>query len=294
LKINNSPINKITLDSHGYPKRLRELPDPPQQLYFRGSWDPGLFEKSLAVVGSRRMTHYGERVLETLIPHLVATNITIISGFMYGVDSEAHHQALECGGKTVAVLGGGLNVLYPPENEKLYTKIISQSGLIISEYPPDQQPQLWTFVQRNRIIAGLASLGVLIVEAGEKSGSLVTAKIARQQKKLVFAVPGPITSSVSKGTNKLIADGLAKMVLSGNDIVLQESPAPQDQTLQGCTPIEQKILELLKNEPLTLDEISQKTASNIIEVGQTLTMMALKGQIEEKNGKYYWKFTVTV
>lgn len=299
MKINNSPINKITIDSQDYPEQLKQLSDAPKQLYYRGSWDPSLFKKSLAIVGSRRMTGYGKRVLEKLIPDLVAEGVTIVSGFMYGVDTEAHQQCLECGGKTIAVLGGGLNVLYPPENEGLYLDIIGKgkgeaAGLILSEYPPEQQPQLWTFVQRNRIIAGLASLGVLIVEAGEKSGSLVTAKLAKKQGKKVFAVPGQITSSVSQGTNKLIADGLAKMVLNANDILGAHHKESKTKAAAKTRPIhkpsppdtESQILSLLSAEPLTLDEISRKLDKNIIELGQTMTMMSLQGKISEENGKY--------
>jgi len=257
------------------------LSDPPKQLYYRGKLDPELFKKSLAIVGSRRMTSYGERALEMIVPGLVVENVTIISGFMYGVDTKAHRECLDCGGKTIAVLGGGLDVLYPPENEKLYSEIIEKNGLILSEYEPKQQPQLWTFVQRNRIVAGLSTLGVLIIEAGEKSGSLVTAKIAKKLGKPVFAIPGQITSSVSIGTNQLIKEGLAKMVLRASDIVGIPSVAPNHPT--------DKILDLLSAEPLTLDELAIKLGKNVIETGQILTMLSLKGEIEERGGKYYPK-----
>ncbi len=309
------PISKITPDSPDYPAGLKQLKDPPKQIFYRGKWNPTLFKKSLAVVGSRRMTSYGQRVLEMLIPFLVAEGVTIISGFMYGVDTKAHQECLDCGGKTIAILGGGLDVLYPPENEKLYLDIIGtkptlpsldregrnlpcqgemsegQRGLIISEYPPDQQPQLWTFPQRNRIVAGLSSLGVLVVEAGEKSGSLITAELARKLKKPVFTVPGPITSSSSVGTNRLIKEGLAKMVLNANDILGKIPPLSrggQEGFREGLrVGLESKILNLLSAEPLTLDEIALKLSINIIETSQTLTMMAIKNTVEEKNGKYY-------
>ncbi|PIS14925.1 DNA-protecting protein DprA [Candidatus Shapirobacteria bacterium CG09_land_8_20_14_0_10_39_12] len=279
LKIPNWPINKTAVDSKEWPKLLNQLKDPPKILYYRGNLNPDLFEKSLAIVGSRRMTGYGERVSAMIIPSLVAEGVTIISGFMYGVDTKAHQECLDCGGKTIAVLGGGLNVLYPPENEKLYERIVENGGLIISEYPPGQQPQLWTFVKRNRIVAGLATLGVLIIEAGEKSGSLVTAKIARSLKKPVFATPGPLTSSVSTGTNRLIKEGLAKMVLSANDIVKTRFTTPYRPT--------DKILDLLSAEPLTLDELAIKLDKNVIETGQILTMLSLKGEIEERGGKWF-------
>lgn len=291
MKWNQYPINKVTFVSQNYPSLLKKLKDPPKELYYRGTWDNSLFKKSLAVVGSRRSTSYGERVCDQLILGLVMEKVTIISGFMYGIDSLAHQKTLEFGGKTVAVLGGGLDILYPPENEKLYLDIIASGGLIISEYPADQQPQLWTFPQRNRIVAGLSSLGVLVIEAGEKSGSLITAELARKLKKPVFAVPGPITSSSSVGTNKLIKEGLAKMVLNSGDIVgpltkrsLTSLPSSREGSRVG---LEQKILSLLSAEPLTLDEIARKLSINIIETSQALTMMAIKNTVEEKNGKYY-------
>ncbi len=287
----NYPISKITPSFPNWPKLLNQLKDPPKLLYYRGTWNSKLFDKALAIVGSRRMTGYGERVLEMIIPGLIAENVTIISGFMYGVDTKAHQECLDCGGKTVAVLGGGLNVLYPPENEKLYGEIIENGGLIISEYPPDQQPQLWTFVQRNRIVASLAGLGVLIIEAGEKSGSLVTAKIAKKLGKPVFAIPGQITSSLSIGTNKLIKEGLAKMVLGANDIVGTRFITSDRPTGLTNQPPKDKILNFLSAEPLTLDELAIKLGKNVIETGQILTMLSLKGVISEEGGKYCTKQT---
>jgi DNA processing protein len=312
LKITDYLITKITFDSESYPLQLKQLQDPPKQLYYRGTWGTHLFDKTLAIVGSRRVTSYGERVLDMLIPNLVAEGVTIISGFMYGVDTLAHQKTLECGGKTIAVLGGGLNVLYPPENERMYMNIINVSkvsevskvskekkeskGLVISEYAPDQQPQLWTFPQRNRIVAALSTLGVLVIEASEKSGSLVTAKIAKKLNRPLFAIPGPITSSVSRGTNQLIKDGLAKMVVSSTDIVGAGSPSPiiihEIQTGAKTAPlqnIEKQIIEILSLEPLTLDELALKLNKTIIELGQVLTIMSLQGKISEENGKYYLK-----
>lgn len=311
MKITDYSISKITPASQDYPTLLKQLKDPPQILYYRGNLDPNLFKKSLAIVGSRRITNYGERVLDLLIPSLVGSGVTIISGFMYGTDTLAHQKTLECGGKTVAVLGGGLNVLYPPENEKLYGEIVGvgfpdpksknknqsgaetaplQNGLIISEYPPDQQPQLWTFPQRNRIVAALATLGVLVIEADAKSGSLITAANAAGLGRPVYAIPGPITSSVSVGTNKLIRDGVAKMVLGAGDImgVLEVSKVSRvSRGDEGKTnENESQILELLSTEPLTIDEIARKLASNIVTISQSVTMMSLKGMVEERNGKY--------
>ena len=287
MKWNEWPIKKIYFEDKYYPAILKEIKNAPKILYYRGKLDQKLFEKTLAIVGSRRLTRYGKMATEKLVAGLVNQKITIISGFMYGTDSEAHQKCLEYGGRTIAVLGNGLNVLYPPENEKLYTEILDKGGLIFSEYEPDLQPQLWTFPQRNRIVAGLATLGVLVIEAGEKSGSLITARLARQQGKKVFAVPGPITSSVSVGTNLLIQNHQAKMVLSAEDILGKKLGTPTLFSQQALSPIEKKIFQALETEPLTADEISRLIAKDVIETGKTLSLMSLKNLISDSSGKYY-------
>jgi DNA processing protein len=281
--INNYPVNTLTFNDRDYPHPLRLSKNPPSKLYYRGKWNKKLFEKSLAIVGSRRITNYGERVLDRLVPDLVAEGVTIISGFMYGVDSVAHEKTLECGGKTIAILGCGLNILYPPENEKLYGQIIETGGLVVSEYEPNQQPQLWTFPQRNRIVAGLSTLGVLVVEAGEKSGSLITARIAKKQGKKIYAIPGPITSSVSVGTNQLIKSKQAKMVLNTSDVISMQSLTRRKKE----RPCEGDILDMLKREPLTTDEIARNMGKNAAETSQILTILTLRGLIRENNGKYF-------
>jgi len=290
LKIINYPVSQVLIDSPNYPQRLKQLSRPPNRLYYRGVWQETLFSKTLAIVGSRRATNYSERVLDLLLPSLIAEGVTIISGFMYGVDTLAHQKCLENGGRTIAVLGGGLNVLYPPENEKLYQEII-QNGLIISEYPPDQQPQLWTFIQRNRLVAALSTLGVLVVEAGEKSGSLVTAKLARELGKPVLAIPGPITSSVSQGTNELIRRGWAKPVLEASDILPLSSVSLSSEKSSNPHSPEGQILTWLAAEPLTLDELALKLNQPVAKVSQILILMALKNEITEENGQYFPKTT---
>jgi len=287
MKWDKYPITKITLEHKDYPIILRELKNPPKVLFYRGNLNSKLFTKSIAVVGSRRITHYGKSVTEKLVGNLAAQKVTIISGFMYGVDTEAHWQSLQANGTTIAVLGNGLNIIYPPENEKLYQQILDHEGLIISEYEPNLQPHLWTFPQRNRIVAGLATLGVLVIEAGVKSGSLITARLARQQGKKVFAVPGPIISVNSVGTNNLIKNHQAKMVLGIEDILGKKIETPSffaDQKLIG---LEKTIFTALETEPLTPDELALLTGKNIIEVTQILSMMSLKNLVSESAGKYY-------
>lgn len=202
-----------------FPNQLKEIKNCPDKLYYRGIWNNKIFERSLAVVGSRRMSRYGQEVVAKFMPELVANKITIISGFMYGIDTESHKKCLEYEGNTVAVLGNGLDILVPAENGDLYSKILEKGGLVISEYETNFHPTRWSFPQRNRIVSGLSTLGILIVEAGIKSGSLVTARIGIGQGKKIYAVPGQITSSTSKGTNYLIENNLGHMITSTEDII---------------------------------------------------------------------------
>lgn len=280
-----SPIQTVSLKDKSYPKILTKITKPPRKLHYRGSLKSELFRKSLAVVGSRAMTRYGQEVLERFVPELASGGVTIISGFMYGVDTQAHKLTVEAGGTTVAVFGCGINICYPAENGSLYTKIL-EKGAVLSEYAPDQKAQLWMFSQRNRIVAGLASLGVLIIEAAEGSGSLITAHFARKQKKTVFAVPGPITSTASAGTNSLIKDGLAKMVTEPSDII-PASKFSASHERRKLAPLEQKIYELLSREPATADEIAAALDENIVSLTQTLSLMSLRGLVTEAAGKFY-------
>lgn len=287
MKWSDYPIQKVELKQKNYPTILKEIKNPPKTLFYRGNLDKRIFKKSLAIVGSRRMTRYGKMVIERLMPTLVTQKITIISGFMYGVDSEAHQKCLENGGSTIAIFGCGLNVVYPEENQNLYTQILESGGIVFSEYESEVQPQLWTFPQRNRIIAGLATLGVLVIEAGEKSGSLITARLAQQQGKKLFAIPGPITASVSKGTNLLIQKHRAKMVLTADDILGKKTERLSLFSQIRFNSIEKKIYQALEAEPLTVDELAKIINKNVIETGKTLSLMALKGLVSDTAGKYY-------
>ena len=176
-----------------------------------------IFSNCLAVVGSRKLTNYGKQTIERIVGELAIAGITIVSGFMYGADAEAHKTAVKVGGRTIAVMPCGINRISPEDQEELYNDIINNNGLIISEYEGDMAPVLWTYPRRNRIVAGL-SKAVLIIEAGEKSGSLITANLAKKFGRKIFAVPGPITSSVSIGTNRLIKEG-AEMVTDAKGIL---------------------------------------------------------------------------
>ncbi|MFH1840835.1 MAG: DNA-processing protein DprA [Candidatus Shapirobacteria bacterium] len=281
------PIQLIKPDDANFPEGLKKLARPPKQLYYRGNWKRPLFKKALSIVGSRRLTRYGQLVIEKFVSFLVGQQITTVSGFMYGADSEVHRQTLDNNGQTIAVLGSGLDIIYPPENKKLYQEILIQGGLIISEYEADFQPQLWTFPQRNRLVAALGSLGTLIIEAGNKSGSLITARLAHEQGKKVFAIPGPITSSVSRGTNLLIQNHLAEMVLEPGDILGQKTTQTSLFQNLNLTPLERKIIQLLETEPLSADEIAVHLNKSIVEISKTLSLMSLRAIITEFIGKYY-------
>lgn len=277
------------LDKKDWPPGIRRVKPEIKQLYFRGKWDEKIFTKAVAVVGARRMTKYGEVMTRRLVTGLVETGYTIVSGFMYGIDTMAHKVCLENKGRTVAVLGCGLDCLTPAENDNLYTKILESGGLVLSEFEPKQEAKLWTFPYRNRIVVGL-SQALVVVEAGEKSGSLVTARWAFKQKKPVLAVPGAVTSSLSYGTNWLLKNG-AKAVTEAEDVLAVLGVSARGKRKVRNLPIslseeEKEIVELLKREEMDCDELSRKLGRPADKVGILLSQLSLKGVIEESGGKF--------
>ena len=216
------------------------------------------------------------RVVEKLVPILVDQGYTIVSGFMYGVDQEAHRVCVECGGKTIAVLGWGIQEKMESNDTNLANKIIESGGLVISQWE-EQKGTLWTFPARNRIVAAL-SAEIYVVEAAAKSGALITAEMGRQLGKKIWAVPGPITSSVSAGTNWLIKTGQAEMWLP--------SSAKASEGQAGYTN-KSDLYALLLNEALTVDEMVRKTGRTADDLGAELTIMTLRGEVVEREGKYY-------
>lgn len=279
------------IEEKDFPTDLKKISNCPEKLYYRGNWSEEIFKKTLAIVGSRAMTRYGKEIISKFMPDLVAQKITIISGFMYGIDCEAHKNCLDLGGKTIAVLGSGLDELYPSENDKLYTEILEKDGLIISEYEPDFKATVWSFPQRNRIVSGLSTIGVLIVEAGLKSGSLITAKLALKQKKNMFAIPGQIGNKTAEGTNWLIQSGGAKMVTCVGDILGNFNHCPNQQNLfkdySDLSDLEKQIVEILENEAVTIDELCQKIKSPVSEISTTISMMLMRDLIVQENDKIY-------
>jgi DNA processing protein len=246
----------------------------------------------VAMVGSRRMTNYGERVIEKIVPELVSRGIAIVSGLMYGVDIKVHSVCMECGGKAVAVAGWGLDYEIEEEAMEMMEKILQGKGLILSEYDDDFLPTLWGFPRRNRIIAGI-SQAVVIIEAAEKSGSLNTAGWAKKFNKPLLAVPGPVTSSVSAGTNQLVRDGEAEICLEAGDILCKFKIPRQRTGRQNSTPkdgqvkFQDPVLDLIADQGLGADELAKKLKISIEDLSVKLTDLELKGAIEEKEGKYY-------
>ena len=281
-KLDQYGIKVFTWHDADYPSRLKEIYDYPPVLYIRGSLLPE-DEWCLAVVGTRRPTVYGRQVTEEIVADLVQNKITIVSGLARGIDSVAHHSALEAGGRSIAVFASGLDTVYPGENTDLARRII-QHGALISEYPLGTRPRADNFPRRNRIMSGL-SLGVLITEAGETSGAMITANMALEQNREVFAIPGSILSPASRGTNRLIQEG-AKLVHNCTDILEELNLATAAHQLEmketlPASDTESLLLKQLHAEPTHIDEVCRSSGLPVATVSSTLAMMELKGLIKQ-------------
>jgi DNA processing protein len=277
-KLERYSVKALVCDDPLYPKRLKEIYDYPAVLYVKGSL-PAEDEPYLAIVGTRRPTIYGRQVTEEIVADLAQSKITIISGLARGIDSVAHRAALDAGGKTVAVFASGLDIFYPRENTKL-AQAIMEHGALVGEYPLGVKPRPENFPLRNRIMSGL-SLGVLVVEAGERSGALITAHQAVEQNRDVFAIPGSILSPASQGTNRLIQEG-AKLVRNYTDILqeLNLTIVVQQAKIKEFSPadeVESAVLKQLSSEPSHVDEICRRSGLTMSEVSSTLAMLELKG-----------------
>lgn len=281
-------IQAITWEDANYPRRLKQIDQPPPVLYVRGEIRLE-DEWAVAIVGTRRVTVYGRQVSDELARFLAQNKITVISGLAYGVDGVAHEAALKAGGRTLAVLGSGVDVIYPPEHRRLAEQMITQ-GAIISDYPPGTPPESNNFPPRNRIISGM-SLAVVVVEASEKSGALITAAFAADQGRDVFAVPGNINAPQSKGPNILIQNG-ARPLLKPADVLesLHLEMVQEHQALQREFPLEPNeapLLAALGPEPLHIDEIQALTGLPIQQVSATLALMELKGMVRQVGAMNY-------
>lgn len=287
-KIEAQGIQIFTWQDESYPARLREIDQPPPVLYLRGEYLPDdVF--AVAIVGTRKVTPYGRQVTEEVASFLAANGITIISGLARGVDAIAHQTALKAGGRTLAVLGSGVDKIYPPEHRGLAEQMLTR-GAIISDYAVGTPPDASNFPPRNRIISGL-SLAVVVIEAAETSGSLITAEFAAEQGRDVFAVPGNILAPQSKGTNKLIQNG-ALPLLSPGDLMqaLDLTRIGEKKMVRKLVPsdeTEARVLDALGSEPLHVDEIRNLTSLPIEKVSATLALMELKGMVRQVGGMNY-------
>lgn len=288
--VDGKGMKAVGFNDSQYPAVLKEMADSPIVLYIRGNYYPD-DKYGIAVVGSRKHSVYGETVTQKISGELSSAGLTIISGMARGIDTLSHKSALASGGRTIAVLGCGLDICYPAENKGLMEKIIS-SGCIISEFPPSTLPNKENFPRRNRLISGL-SLGVLVVEAASDSGSLITASYALEQNKEVFAVPGNITSKTSEGTNNLIQQG-AKIVLDTNDIIEELAPM-----LKGFIKIEKRktanlseeesrICSMLTREPMHIDILSRESKLPVNKILDLMLLLEIKGIVSQSSGKRFY------
>jgi DNA processing protein len=287
-KVLESGCQVLTWDHSDYPESLRLISQSPAVIYIKGSLEEE-DDWGIGIVGTRRFTSYGRQAAENLARELARNSITVISGLARGIDGIAHQNVLEAGGRTIAVLGSGLDQIYPPEHQTLAERIVRQ-GALISDYPLGTPPDGSNFPPRNRIISGLAK-AVVVIEAGEKSGALITANFAAEQGKEVFAVPGRITSPASQGTNLLIKQG-AHPLLEPRDILdyLDMTYIPEQRVIRAILPADSKealLYQILGDEPLHVDDIKAQVKMPIEEVMSTLALMELKGLVRKTFGLKY-------
>jgi len=286
-------VSLLCFNDPAYPDRLRHICDPPPLLYVKGGLAPEDLN-SISIVGTRRATHYGKTAAVKLAGDLARLGVTIISGLAYGIDAAAHKGALDAGGRTLAVLGCGVDVVYPRSNEKLYEQIPA-SGAVISELPMGTQPDPGFFPMRNRIVSGI-SLGTLVIEAPLKSGALITARYALEHGREVFAVPGSIFSPYNEGCHKLLKDG-AKLVENVYDIIAEverniEGNAPPDQEPATpkeipLKPDEKKIFNFLSMVPAHIDMIGEECGLSASQTAAALMVLEIKGLAQQLSGKMF-------
>jgi DNA processing protein len=296
----------LVLDDGAYPALLREIPDPPLTLYVRGRWSECLDAPCVGVVGSRRCSAYGQNVALSLARELASRGVTIVSGLARGLDAAAHRGALEAGGRTVAVLGTGLDEVYPRDHRKLVAEILERGGALVTQFPLGTPPVAENFPYRNRIISGL-SYGVVVVEASENSGSLITARLALEQGREVYAVPGNVTSRNSFGTNFLIKGAGAKLVQVWQDIVSEFPPEvaasilpPESGKKKGAgrsveaalpsdlSDAERAVLKFITtDEPTHVDSLSESTGLAVAELSVALLSLEMRDLVRQLPGRCF-------
>ncbi|MEN6580125.1 MAG: DNA-processing protein DprA [Anaerolineaceae bacterium] len=280
-------ISFLTWQDGAYPRYLKEIAQPPPVLFFKGTITAE-DDLAVAIVGTRNMTAYGKQITRDTAEYLAHNGVTVVSGLARGVDGLAHNAAIEAGGRTIAVLGSGVDIIYPPEHRRLAEEI-QEHGAIVSDYAPGTKPDGINFPPRNRIISGL-SRATIVIEAGEKSGALITAKFAIEQNREVFAVPGSVLSPMSRGTNDLIGEGAMPMtnpkaVLEA--LRIEEGSRAEKPREQPLSDVEQTVLRVLGQDSLHIDEICVRMDLSVEKLTVTLTMMELKGLVVREQGMTY-------
>jgi DNA processing protein len=287
-RIERAGIRPISLDDSRYPRLLREIAAPPPVLYVRGELTPA-DEVAIAIVGTRRATASGREIASRLGEELAAAGVTIVSGLARGIDGAAHQAALRADGRTIAVLGSGPDVIYPPEHRQLAERIAEQ-GAVIADYPPGRKPDAVNFPARNRIISGL-SLGVILVEAPARSGALITADFAAEQGREVFVAPGAMLAAASAGSNALLRDG-ARAITSAQDVLddLRIGERGAAAPVQQLLPIDGdagRLLALLSHDPAHIDDLALAAGLEIAHAGALLMMLQLDGRVRDVGLNHY-------
>lgn len=287
-ELEREQIKILTFFDKDYPALLKEIPDPPLILYYKGEVKKS-DSHSIGVVGTRKITSYGRVVTEQFTSGLVAAGLVIVSGLARGVDTIAHKTTLENEGRTLAILGGGLNLIFPPENIKLAAQIWDGRGAVMTEFPPNYPHLAGNFPGRNRIISGL-SLGILVTEAAEDSGSLITARYASEQGREVFAIPGPVTSDLSRGPSILIKEG-ARLVYQVDDILdelgLDKDRRVADPAALDLSADDRVVLECLRNDTKHVDEVCRSLKKSSQLVTSSLIRLEIKGVVKSMGGGNY-------
>lgn len=285
-------VHLVSIRDDSYPTLLKEIHDPPPLLYYQGNIETLTLKPTIAIVGTRKPTSYGKEATKAISEELSHAGVNVVSGLALGLDSVAHRAVLAVNGCTTAVIGSGLarHVLAPGSHIRLADEIIKNNGVLVSEYAPDTPAGAGTFPARNRIIAGL-SLGTVVVEAAEKSGTLITSGLALEYNRDVFAIPGSIFSTMSQGSNRLIQNG-AKLVISARDIldelnILGSNAINKQRDTSILSDNQRKVYEQLVHEPLSVNMLVQKTGLSTPEISTCLTMLEMEDYIKEiGNGKY--------
>jgi DNA processing protein len=287
--VDDSGARAVHAGGPGFPRILDEIPDPPAILFYRGDLESFASRPSVAVIGSRRASMYGLQAARSLASGIAACGVGIVSGLARGIDGEAHRGCLGAGGSTLAILGSGIDVIYPREHAALADEIAGQ-GAVVTEYPPGTGPEAFNFPERNRLISGF-SLAVIVVEAGDRSGTMITVDSALEQGRDVFAVPGEITRAGSRGTNRLIREGA--LVATCPEDVLEALGVPTRRTAaeggdsSGIGPEQDPVIGVLSGGPAHFDEVSRALGMNAAELQSRLLMLEISGRVIKRQGGFY-------